>query len=332
MAASACKTADMQPVARAGGRLRYARAVRAALLTVVGASVLLAAGGARDAHACSCVAEALAHPAAGAVDVPRNTVILWSALDSAAPVLRRAGDGEEVALALEEQRYANYYGPVWLGRPDALLEAGASYEICALVGSTESCSGFTVGDGLDEDMPELAAPTALHAQRLRNVDGECGALCWGSPSDALILDHAPASEAGYAVIEVRRQEYDELSWSFLRPIDPADLRTQIFNTFCGPSVISLEEGVVYCSRMTALDGAGHLGTPTGEMCGQATTCQTERCDVPFDGTCPALAAPDAGPEEPVERAEAGGCTASSLGSPWAALAALAILLLRRRRG
>jgi hypothetical protein len=305
--------------------------VRAALLMVVcAAAVHVAAGGTMDARACSCVAEALAHPANGALEVPRNTVILWSALESQAPVLRHAGGGAEVALALEEHRYDNYYGPVWLGRPDGLLEDGASYEICALVAGAESCSGFTVGSAVDEDMPELAAPTALHAQRLRNVDGECAARCWGSPSDALILDHAPASEAGYAVIEVRREEYpDDLSWSFLRPVAPEDQRTQVFNSYCGPSVISLEEGVVYCSRMTALDGAGHLGAPTAEMCGAATTCQTERCDAPFDGTCPALAAPDAGPDQPVETTEAGGCAAagkSGAGSIWW-LAVLGLLLV-----
>ncbi len=287
--------------------------MRAALVTVVG--VAIAAGGAREARACSCVAGALAHPRAGAVEVPRNTVIMWSALDSGQPVLRRAGSGESVGLALEERRYDNFYGAVWLGRPDGLLEAGASYQICALVAGSESCSAFTVGSAVDEQMPELAAPTALYAQRLRNVDGECDARCWGSPSDALILDHAPASEAGYAVIEVRRQEYADLSWSFLRPVDPADQRTQVFNTFCGPSVISLEEGVVYCSRMTALDGSGNLGATTAEMCGEATTCETARCDAPFDGTCPALAQPDAGATEPEDSgAEAGGCSATGAGT------------------
>lgn len=302
------------------------------LLTVPAAAALLA-GAPGDAAACSCVAGALAHPWPGAVDVPRNTVILWSAIDSQAPILRPAGGGEPVALALEERRYDNYYGPVWYGRPAALLDEGASYQICALVGGTESCTGFTVGSAIDEVAPELAAPTALHAQRLRNVDGECDARCWGTPSDALILDHAPASEAGFAVIEVRRQEYSDLAWSFLRPIDPADDRTQVFNTFCGPSVISLEEGMVYCSRMTALDGAGNLGATTSEMCGAATTCETSFCEAPFDGTCPALPAPDAGPvaEEP---ADSGGCAVSGEGGqpavPFLFLAALAGLAIRRR--
>lgn len=305
----------------------YARHVRAVLLTVPVAAAM-AAGGARDARACSCVAAALAHPAADAVDVPRNTVFLWSSLDSGEPFLRRAGTGERVALALEERHYDNYYGPVWLGRPDALLEAGASYEICAVVSGSESCSGFTVGSAVDEETPQLAAPTALHAQRLRNVDGECDARCWGSPSDALIIDHAAASEPGYAVIEVRREKYADLSWSFLRPVDPADQRTQVFNTFCGPSVISLEEGVVYCSRMTALDGAGNQGATTAEMCGEVTTCETARCEAPFDGTCPALAPPDAGPSQPDDSgADAGGCSAAAAGSPgWAALL-LAIIFL-----
>lgn len=305
--------------------------MRGVLLTVPVAAAL-AAGGARDARACSCVAGALAHPAPGAADVPRNTVILWSAIESDPPVLRRADGGEPVAIALEERRYDNYYGPVWLGRPEALLEPAIGYQICAVVGGVEICTGFTVGSQVDEVTPQLAAPTALHAQRLRNIDGECDARCWGSPSDALILDHAPASEAGYAVIEVRRQKYDELSWSFLRPVDPSDQRTQVFNTYCGPSVISLEEGVVYCSRMTELDGAGNLGATTAEMCGAATTCQTERCDVPFDGTCPALAAPDAGPPA-AETTEAGGCAASGGANTglFAALLPLLVLVLRRRR-
>lgn len=304
------------------------------MLLTVPVAASLVAGGARDAEACSCVAGALAHPGAGAVEVPRNTVILWSAIDSEAPVLRRAAGGAEVAMTLEERRYDNYYGPVWVGTPDGLLEAGAGYQICALVGGAESCSGFTVGAAVDDQMPELAAPTALHAQRLRNVDGECDARCWGSPSDTLILDHAPASEAGYAVIEVRREEYADLSWTFLRPVDPADQTTQVFNTFCGPSVISLEEGVVYCSRMTVFDGAGNLGATTAEMCGEATTCETARCESPFDGTCPALAPPDAGPEQPVDSAEAGGCAVSGGGSPgpvFLAAAGLVLAATRRRR-
>ena len=305
--------------------------MRAALLTVP-VAVALAASGAGDARACSCVAEALSHPRPDAVDVPRNTVILWSAIDSDAPVLRRAGGGEQVTLDLEERRYDNYYGPVWLGRPAALLEAGAEYEICALVGGTESCSGFTVGSEVDEVTPELAAPTALYAQRLRNVDGECDARCWGSPSDALILDHAPASESGYAVIEVRREKYADLAWSFLRPVDPADQRTQVFNTYCGPSIISLEEGVVYCSRMTELDGAGNLGATTAEMCAAATTCETERCDAPFDGTCPALPEPDAGPVAG-DPTETGGCAVAGQGAAATTVAFLLLLaaLLRPRR-
>lgn len=301
------------------------------MLLTVPAAAVLAAGGGRAAEACSCVAGALAHPWPGAVEVPRNTVILWSAVESEAPILRRAGGGEAIAVDLEERRYDNYYGPVWLGRPAALLDAGASYEICALVGGAESCTGFTVGNAIDEVAPELAAPTALYAQRLRNIDGECDARCWGTPSDALILDHAPASEAGFAVIEVRRQEYSDLAWSFLRPIDPADQRTQVFNTFCSPSVISLEEGMVYCSRMTALDGAGNLGATTSEMCGAATTCETSLCEAPFDGTCPALAMPDAGPAA-TDTEEAGGCAVGGgRGELVLVLAALAGLGFGRRR-
>jgi MYXO-CTERM domain-containing protein len=301
--------------------------VRGVVLTV---AAVLAAGGGGEAEACSCVAGALAHPVAGAVDVPRNTVILWSAVESEAPIVRRAG-GEEIAVDLEERRYDNYYGPVWLGRPAALLEAGASYEICALVGGSESCSGFTVGSAIDETAPELAAPTALHAQRLRNIDGECDARCWGTPSDALILDHAPASEAGFALIEVRREEYADLAWSFLRPIDPEDQRTRVFNTFCSPPVISLEEGMVYCSRMTAIDGAGNLGATTSEMCGAATTCETSLCEAPFDGSCPALATPDAGPH-PDDSADTSGCAVAGRGhSLLAVLGFGALGFLRRRR-
>jgi hypothetical protein len=306
--------------------------VRAVLLTLAVAAALAAGGG--DAEACSCVAEALAHPVNGAVAVPRSTVVMWSAIDSQPPVLRRDGTGEEVAVDFEELRYDNYYGPVWLGRPAALLEDGAAYEICALVGGVESCSGFTVGSAIDEVTPELAAPTALYAQRLRNVDGECDARCWGTPSDALIIDHAPASEPGFAVIEVRREEYTDLAWSFLRPVDPADERTRVFNTYCGPSVISLEEGTVYCTRMTEMDGSGNLGATTSEMCGATTTCQTERCDVPFDGTCPALSAPDAGPVEPdSDSASAGGCAVTGRGGGAAVflLTAAAFAGLRRRR-
>ncbi len=308
--------------------------MRGVLLTVPVVAALATAGG-RDAEACSCVAGALAHPTPGAVGVPRNTVILWSAVESKAPIVRLAGGGEEIAVDLEEQRYDNYYGPVWLGRPAALLDEGASYEICALVGGSESCTGFTVGSAIDETAPELAAPTALHAQRLRNVDGECDARCWGTPSDALILDHAPASEAGFALIEVRREEYTDLAWRFLRPIDPADERTQVFNTFCSPPVISLEEGMVYCSRMTEMDGAGNLGARTSEMCGAATTCETSFCESPFDGTCPAIPTPDAGPV-PEETTDSGGCAqaggASGGGHLFVlALAGLGFFMRRRRR-
>ena len=302
------------------------------MLLTVPVAAALAAGGAREARACSCVASALAHPAAGAAQVPRNTVILWSAIDSGAPVLRPVEGGAPVELELETRRYDNYYGPVWFGRPIGLLAAETAYEICAQVGGLETCSSFTVGSEIDEVTPELSAPTALYAQRLRNIDGECDARCWGSPSDALILDHAPASEAGYAVIEVRRQAYTDLSWSFLRPVDPADQRTQVFNSFCSPSVISLQEGVVYCSRMTELDGAGNFGVQSAEMCGAATTCETESCEVPFDGTCPALAPPDAGPAAP-ETTEAGGCAAAGGAAKPGFLGAflLALMLLRRRR-
>lgn len=303
--------------------------MRAVLLTVPVAAALAAA--ARDAAACSCVAGALAHPWPGAVDVPRNTVILWSAVESEAPILRLAGGDQPIAVDLEERRYDNYYGPVWFGRPAALLDEGASYEICAQVGGAESCTGFTVGSAIDEVAPELSAPTALHAQRLRNIDGECDARCWGSPSDALILDHAPASEAGFALIEVRRQEYADLAWSFLRPIDPADQRTQVFNTFCSPSVISLQEGMVYCSRMTALDGAGNLGATTSEMCGAATTCETSLCESPFDGTCPALATPDAGPVVE-DSSESGGCAVGGGQANVSLVLVLGALMIVRRRG
>jgi hypothetical protein len=306
--------------------------VRAVLLTVPVAAALAAGG--RDAEACSCVAEALAHPVDGAVGVPRSTIVMWSAIDSEAPVLRRDGTGEEVAATFEERRYDNYYGPVWLGRPAALLEDGGAYQICALVGGIESCSGFTVGSAIDEVTPELAAPTALYAQRLRNVDGECDARCWGTPSDALIIDHAAASEAGFAVIEVRRQEYSDLAWSFLRPVDPADERTQVFNTYCGPSVISLQEGHVYCTRMTEMDGSGNLGATTSEMCGAASTCETERCEAPFDGTCPALSEPDAGPAATGSESEsAGGCAVTGRGGGAVVFLLIAAVfdLGRRRR-
>ena len=159
-----------------------------------------------------------------ATGVPRNPALLVANADLAFAglELRRGGTGEEVATTFDlvEGQFDNF-PRVWMGQPDQLLDAGASYEIWATpesLGDAFAISDFTVGDLVDTTAPAAPALTAMTATHWVGGESCDGAACWpGSGTiESFVVEHDATEPLGYGIVELRRADSAESVATILR--------------------------------------------------------------------------------------------------------------------
>jgi hypothetical protein len=238
---------------------------------------------AAEAQACSCEIPTLSfRPSSGAVDVPRNSiVVVVTPLANPTGQVRVLDDlGEAVAGTVSSFSVRDPFHGWLVFTPSAPLSADTSHsiEIDGTISST-----FTTGSTESSEAPAFGGVVSVEAELI--AAGEDVNTCWrhADSLDQLTLELSPLDPAvSHVIVDVRPANEAEYSFRVLVPVeDFASPYTVVMSTdqcsIAGPELVSGEE---YCVSVTAYDRYGNA-SESHEACSGATECvgdsPTGRC-------------------------------------------------------